>query len=103
MTEKEQSNAIAELEGLCVFEGTDIRETRDGTTSEFCVQCGEPFGYHEQPDYLKSRDAIIPVIAKQDATIRIWFIENSDIFYSARQLAGMLLRATRKWKGKETI
>jgi hypothetical protein len=33
--------------GICFrYKGTGIRETRNGTNSEFCIRCGHPYGYH---------------------------------------------------------
>jgi hypothetical protein len=31
---------------LCEFQGTGYCENRGGTISEFCVKCGDPYGYH---------------------------------------------------------
>lgn len=34
--------------GICDrFRGTGLRETRNGTSSEFCINCGHPCGYHK--------------------------------------------------------
>jgi len=53
---------------------------------------------HDLPDYLNSRDAIVPVLEKQPLGIRLWFIENTDIFTTPEELCDALIRETGKWK-----
>jgi len=34
--------------GICFhFKGKGYREIIDGTDSEFCINCGKPYGYHD--------------------------------------------------------
>lgn len=102
MTEQEIIRAIAELDGY-----TDIELTDDGICGlkngkrTGSLGCGLAY----VPDYLTSRDAIVPVVEKQHYTIQNCVDINLKLNASrytwlstAPQLAEALLRATGKWK-----
>lgn len=50
---------------LCRFHGTGMSENRRGTISEFCIKCGDPYGYHHAwPAYSTSIAAAWQVMEK---------------------------------------
>lgn len=70
---------------LCRFKGTGAVENREGTVSEFCVNCHQPFGYHRDPpaysthigaawllvDFVRSRYPAANAV-KLSSTLRGW-------------------------------
>lgn len=94
-TAEEQIKAIAELDGY--------KEYYSG--AGFYVREGDPT-YHWLPDYLASRDAIIPVIEKQsyfvkERVAKLLGCKNDYcawISVTPSQLAEALLRAKGLWK-----
>lgn len=90
MKDQDKIKAIAELSGR--------KEHYSG--DGFYVREGEPT-YHRLPNYLTSRDAIIPVIEKQPIHIKQAIGEMCSIYYafevSAKMYCEFLLRATGKW------
>lgn len=71
MPERERDAVVAENVmkwpfNLCrPFNGTGRREVRDGTLSEFCVKCGDPYGYHGGwPSYTTDIAAAWAVVEK---------------------------------------
>lgn len=112
MTTQEQIIAIAELDGWHNIQPNPLYPNRYAgfTKGDTHALCGIP-------DYLTSRDAIIPVIEKQPKDIQYKILlahfnkcpipvtQNrkdhwlSLLFITPPQLAEALLRATGKWKG----
>lgn len=115
MTDTEIIKAVAELDGGTNFRQSTPWECWDEPPRirEVCSRDGKVI---EVPNYLTSRDAIIPVIEKQKNNIKIVFsvalseVTNAldcetlaeeqlrMILATPRQLCEALLRATGKWK-----
>lgn len=116
MTEKDQTKAIAELDGW------SRRPDLDYVTGHDCLM-HEVWGRDQEScdqiflgKYLTSRDAIVPVIAKESPHIQIQFVDFLAEFFdgwkedfddidvakmicaSPAQMAEALLRATGKWR-----
>lgn len=96
--------AIAELDGWTL-------SNLDDSNPEVIWHKNTPDGMiYDTPDYLTSRDAIIPVIEKRQYCLlhrNLWWVidewlEKQDILpalkATPRQLSEALLRATGKWK-----
>jgi hypothetical protein len=118
MTPEQITKAVAELDG---FENVDIYIKRGPIPFCISVLQGTRDGLGESqdtlgremfviPQYLTYRDAIVPVIEKQDYTTRVeivaWFKKQSQSNLSCAldilkatppQLCEALLRATGKW------
>lgn len=101
MDYQEQLNEIAKLDGW------EERNEPEGSTNPTCwYKNGDryPSGKDWRPPYLKSRDAIVPVIEKQPMETwgeiqRLLHIEREFIYLATpHQLCEALLRATGKWK-----
>lgn len=99
MKEQDQIKAIAELDGKHYWTGDE--QERD------CVICGgkPPADQHCFGDYLKSYDAIIPVIQKHmtDKTMPMTIDDYLPVgvyFHNAKptQLCEALLKSVGKWK-----
>jgi hypothetical protein len=107
MTNTDITKAVAELDGWKKTEGNTLYKN-----GVWIIPDAEQF-----PKYLTSRDAIIPVIEKQDDTTQLKFmyhlrqivahdllcepkeVDTCDLVLSfATQLCEALLRATGKWK-----
>lgn len=108
MTTKEQIIATAELDGWHNIQPNPLYPNRYAgfTKGDTHALCGIP-------DYLTSRDAIVPVIEKQTTIVqlhicdeiyrtlpsnRIYQSPTKILLATPPQLAEALLRATGKWK-----
>ena len=104
MTPEDQIKAIAELDGWTDVKFYVLGHKPDGITA---LARSRSADYRcDLPDYLTSRDAIVPVIEKQSEGIQ-WsvFAKMAEIVDSEKpaylatpsQLCEALLRATGKW------
>ena len=110
MKDQDQIKAIAELDGFRDFK----IEVKPAITYYWAYQSGA-INWEILPDYLTSRDAIVPVIEKNypDTTARFlkivinnqgYLITDSRLaFATPPQLCEALLRANGKWTNKKEL